>query len=85
MLVNRPFEGGDLFRRVLRTPVPDAVRAWAASWPQAFLKFVLAHPAVTCAIPGTRNPRHMRDNAAAGIGRLPDAAERAALLRALGV
>jgi diketogulonate reductase-like aldo/keto reductase len=83
VLVNRPFEGGGLFRRVLGTPLPDAVRGWAESWPQAFLKFVLAHPAVTCAIPGTGNPRHMRDNARAGVGRLPNEAERAALLRAL--
>ena len=84
VLVNRPFEGGDLFRRVVRTPVAAPVAAWAGSWAQAFLKFVLAHPAVTCVIPGTANPRHMADDAAAGVGRLPDAAERAALLRALG-
>ncbi len=85
VLVNRPFEGGDLFRRVVRTPLAAPVAAWAGSWAQAFLKFVLAHPAVTCVIPGTADPRHMADDAAAGTGRLPDAAERAALLRALGV
>ena len=84
VLVNRPFEGGDLFRGVVRTPLAAPVAAWAGSWAQAFLKFVLAHPAVTCVIPGTANPRHMADDAAAGVGRLPDAAERAALLRALG-
>ena len=84
VLVNRPFEGGDLFRRVVRTPVAAPVAAWAGSWAQAFLKFVLAHPAVTCVIPGTGDPRHMADDAAAGVGRLPDAAERSALLRALG-
>ena len=52
VIVNRPFEGGSLFRTALRTPLPASVRAWADSWPQAFLKFVLAQPAVTCVIPG---------------------------------
>jgi diketogulonate reductase-like aldo/keto reductase len=84
VIVNRPFEGGTLFRRVVGTPVPPAVAAYAASWPQAFLKFILAHPAVTCVIPGTGNPRHVRDNVGAGLGRLPDAREREALLRAVG-
>jgi diketogulonate reductase-like aldo/keto reductase len=84
VLVNVPFGGGGLLRRVLSQPLPDAVRAWAPSWAQALLRFVLAHPAVTCAIPGTRNPRHMADNAAAGTARLPDARERAALLQAIG-
>jgi diketogulonate reductase-like aldo/keto reductase len=83
VLVNRPFEEGGVLRRVLSTPLPEPVRAWAESWPQALLKFILANPAVTCVIPGTRNPRHMADNARAGVGRLPDEAERAALLRAL--
>lgn len=85
VIVNRPFEGGTLFRSVVGTPVPDAVRAFAATWPQAFLKYILAHPAVTCVIPGTGNPRHMADNMNAGVGRLPDQRERETLLRALGV
>jgi diketogulonate reductase-like aldo/keto reductase len=83
VLVNLPFGGGGLLRRLGSEPLPAAVREWAASWPQALLKFVLAHPAVTCVIPGTGNPRHMADNALAGAGRLPDASERTALLRAL--
>jgi diketogulonate reductase-like aldo/keto reductase len=83
VLVNLPFGGGGLLRRLSGEPLPMFVRAWAESWPQALLKFVLAHPAVTCVIPGTSNPRHMADDAAAGTGRLPDADERAALLRAL--
>ena len=58
-----------------------ALPAWAAeidcaSWGQFFLKYILGHPAVTCVIPGTAKPEHMRDNIAAGLGRLPDAAQR---------
>ncbi|MDF1506292.1 aldo/keto reductase [Roseisolibacter sp. H3M3-2] len=83
VLVNLPFGGGGLLRRLSGEPLPPAVRAWAASWPQALLKFVLAHPAVTCVIPGTSNPEHMADNAGAGSGRLPDQKERGELLRAL--
>jgi aryl-alcohol dehydrogenase-like predicted oxidoreductase len=75
VLVNRPFGGGGLLRRLHGKPLP----AWAAdigctSWAQVLLKFVLSHPAVTCAIPGTSRAEHMRDNLAAGQGTLPDAA-----------
>lgn len=74
VLVNRPLGGGGLARRLQGRALPE----WAASvgcttWSQILLKFVIAHPAVTCAIPGTANPRHMRDNALAGSGALPDA------------
>lgn len=77
VLVNRPFEGGDAFRRVRRAPLPG----WAGdigchSWAQVFLKYILSHPAVTCAIPATSNPDHLRDNLGAGSGALPDAALR---------
>ncbi|WP_028240207.1 aldo/keto reductase [Stutzerimonas azotifigens] len=73
VLVNRPFGGGNLLRRLLGQPLP----AWAAdydcsSWPQLLLKFCLANPAVTCVIPGTGNPRHMHDNLQAGYGKEPD-------------
>ncbi len=76
-LINRPFQRGSLFRKVKGKPLPD----WAAeiectSWAQIFLKFVVSHPAVTCAIPATNKPRHMRDNMQAGFGTLPDAAMR---------
>jgi aryl-alcohol dehydrogenase-like predicted oxidoreductase len=76
-LINRPFEDGGIFRRVRGKALP----AWAAdfdcrTWGQFLLKFILAHPAVTCIIPGTSKPKHMADNAAAGTGRLPDAAAR---------
>ncbi len=84
VLVNRPFAGGDLFARLRRRPLP----AWASeigaeSWAQVLLKYVLANPAVTCAIPGTRNPRHVRDNLGAGRGPLPDAAQRRQILEAV--
>jgi diketogulonate reductase-like aldo/keto reductase len=75
VLINRPFGGGGLLRRLRDRPLP----AWAAeigaqSWAQLLLKFVLSHPAVTCAIPGTGRPEHMTDNARAGFGQIPDAA-----------
>lgn len=77
VLVNRPYQGGDLFATVRGRPLPP----WAAdfdcaSWGQFFLKFILAHPAVSCVIPGTAKPRHIADNAAAGKGRMPDADQR---------
>ncbi len=76
-MINLPFGRGRLFRAVSTTPLPP----WTAdfdcsSWAQFFLKYILAHPAVTCAIPGTSNPAHLRDNLAAATGRLPDAAMR---------
>jgi len=82
VLVNRPFGGGGLLRRLADRPLP----AWsseigATSWAQVLLKFTLSHPAVTCVIPGSGNPSHMADNAAAGLGPIPDASfwkERAA-------
>lgn len=75
VIVNLPFGGGGLLRRLGGKPLP----AWAAeigctSWAQVLIKFVLSHPAVTCTIPGTSRPEHMADNAAAGVGPLPDAA-----------
>ena len=78
VIANRPFAGGDLFARLRRKPLP----AWAAeidcdSWAQVLLKFVVAHPAVTCAIPATSRVGHLRDNMKAAYGRLPDAALRA--------
>jgi diketogulonate reductase-like aldo/keto reductase len=77
VLVNRPFAEGGLFQRVRGKALP----AWAAevdceSWAQIFLKWILAHPAVTCAIPATSRPQHLVDNMKAGLGRLPDAAAR---------
>ena len=78
VIANRPFEQGDLLRALVRHPLP----AWAAelqcsSWAQFALKFAIAHPAVTCAIPATTRVDHVLENLAAATGRLPDAAERA--------
>ena len=85
VLVNRPFGQGSLFRRVRGRSVPDWAKAELGieSWAQFFLKWIVAHPAVTCAIPGTGKPAHMRDNLAAGTGPLPDAAQRARMAEAL--
>lgn len=75
ILVNRPYEGGGVFRRVGESNLPDWARDFCDSWGQLFLKYILAQPAVTCVIPGTSDPEHMDDNAAAGYGRLPDEEE----------
>jgi aryl-alcohol dehydrogenase-like predicted oxidoreductase len=82
VLVNRAFEDGDLFTKVQGRALP----AWAAefgakSWAQVFLKFVLAHPAVTCAIPATGKLRNLLDNLGAATGPLPDAKQRALIMR----
>ena len=75
VLINRPFGGGGLLRRLQGRPLPGWVAGiGAASWAQLLLKFVLGHPAVTCAIPGTGRPEHMADNVLAGAGPIPDAA-----------
>ena len=72
VLINRPFGGGNLLRRLGGRALPGwAADIGATSWAQVLLKFVLAHPAVSCAIPGTGNPAHMADNAAAGSGTIP--------------
>jgi diketogulonate reductase-like aldo/keto reductase len=83
VIVNRPFAGSSLFRRVRGKALPE----WAKqelgveSWAQYFLKWIVGHPAVTCAIPGTSKPEHMRDNLGAGVGRLPDSALREQMAR----
>jgi aryl-alcohol dehydrogenase-like predicted oxidoreductase len=78
VIANRPFAGGDLFRRLRARPLPAYAAAIdCTSWAQLMLKFIVSHPAITCAIPGTSKADHLRDNLAAGEGRLPDEALRA--------
>jgi aryl-alcohol dehydrogenase-like predicted oxidoreductase len=75
VIVNQPFGGGGLLRRLSGRKPPDwAGEIGCTSWAQILLKFVLAHPAVTCVIPGTGKPEHMKDNVQAGFGAYPDAA-----------
>lgn len=75
VIVNMPFGGGGLLRKLSSRKLPDwAGEIGCTSWAQILLKFVLANPAVTCVIPGTSRPEHMRDNALAGSGALPDTA-----------
>jgi len=77
VIINRPFQQGDLIRALGRHPLPS----WAAeidctSWAQFALKFIISHPAVTCAIPATTNVAHVIENLGAASGRLPDQAMR---------
>jgi diketogulonate reductase-like aldo/keto reductase len=77
VIVNRPFAEGAMFRKVRGKPLPEwSAEFGAKTWAQFFLKWIVSHPAVTCAIPGTGKPEHMLDNLAAGTGVLPDAAMR---------
>lgn len=73
VIVNRPYQRGDLFSHVRGKVLPS----WASeidvtSWGQFFLKFVVSHPAITCAIPATTKVKHLLDNMTAQTGRLPD-------------
>jgi aryl-alcohol dehydrogenase-like predicted oxidoreductase len=84
VLVNRPFAGGEALKRVLSRALP----AWAAefdctSWPQFFLKWILANPSVTCAIPATHQRAHLDDDLDAALGRLPDEKLRRRMVDAL--
>ena len=86
VIVNRPFGGGDLFARVRQKPLPE----WASefdchSWAQFLLKWIIAHPAVMCAIPATNKARHLEDNMQGGCGRLPDAKLRQRMIDAVSM
>jgi aryl-alcohol dehydrogenase-like predicted oxidoreductase len=77
VMINLPFGRGRLMRAVKDRPLPP----WAAefdvkTWPQFFLKYIVSHPAVTCAIPGMARPDYVEDNLGAARGRLPGAAQR---------
>lgn len=85
VIVNRPFEGGDLIDATNGKPLPAfAAEVGAKSWAQLMLKFIISHPAVTCPIPATTRVDHAQENMAAASGPLPDAAMRARILRAVG-
>ena len=73
VIINRPFAEGSLFAQVKGKPLPPWAKEYGIdSWAQYFLKWIVSHPAVTCAIPGTARPDHMKDNLAAGQGVMPD-------------
>jgi aryl-alcohol dehydrogenase-like predicted oxidoreductase len=75
VLVMRPFEQGELFGAVKGKPLPSwAAELGARSWSEVFLKFILAHPAVTAVIPATAKVAHLAENLRAGTGPMPDAA-----------
>jgi len=84
VIVNRPFRTGDLFRVFDRHPLPSwAAEIGCANWAQVMLKFVVSHPAVTCAIPATSRLDHLGENMGALRGPLPDAALRRRMVRDL--
>lgn len=83
VIANRPFASGGLLGRLAQKPMPAfAAELECTSWAQLLLKFVVAHPAVTCAIPATSKARHMRDNVKAGLAPMPDEALRARIAEA---
>ena len=84
VIVNRPFRQGALIRALARKPIPP----WAAdidctSWAQLVLKFIVSHPAVTCAIPATTSTAHVRENMNLAYGRLPDEVLRLRIIAAV--
>ncbi|MEO6873062.1 MAG: aldo/keto reductase [Chthoniobacterales bacterium] len=84
VLINRPFASGGLFRRVRAKPMPERAAEFdCKSWAQLFLKWIVANPAVTCAIPATGKVAHLEDNMAAGRGRLPEEKMRARMVQLL--
>jgi diketogulonate reductase-like aldo/keto reductase len=81
VIINRPFDGGDLFGAKTRRPLPGWAREIdCATWAEAFLKWIVAHPSVTCAIPATSKVQHLRENMRALSGALPDADLRRRIL-----
>ena len=80
-MINRPFQLGALFSRSRGAQLPPlAAELDCSSWGQFYLKFILGHPAVTCIIPATAKVHHMADNMRAGLGRVPNEQQRAAML-----
>jgi len=85
VIVNQPFGGGGLFGRVRGKSLPEWAKEFDCnSWGCFFLKFILAHPAVTCVIPGTAKRSHMIDNLSAGVGKLPNEKDRKLMIDFMG-
>jgi aryl-alcohol dehydrogenase-like predicted oxidoreductase len=85
VLVNRPLGAGSLFRTTRGKPLPPfAAEIGCSSWAELFLKFVVSHPAVTCAIPATSKAEHLRQNMRAGLAPLPDEQMRKRIAEAVG-
>ncbi|SHJ02310.1 aldo/keto reductase [Pseudozobellia thermophila] len=81
VIINRPFEGGSLFRKTKGKALPPwCAELEIASWAQYFLKYILSEEAVNCVIPGTSKPHHVVDNMMAGHGKLPNLSERKKML-----
>ena len=86
VIINRPFGGGDLFSRVRSKALPEWAKDFdCQSWAQFFLKWIVAHPAVTCAIPATNNPKHLEDDVRSGFGRLPEEKVRKQMVDAVAL
>jgi aryl-alcohol dehydrogenase-like predicted oxidoreductase len=82
VIVNRPFQEGVLIDRMMHHPLPRwAVEIDCVNWAQFLLKFIISHPAVTCAIPATRRVDHLEENMGAMRGRQPDAKMRGRMAR----
>ncbi|MDJ0878790.1 MAG: aldo/keto reductase [Halieaceae bacterium] len=81
-IINRPYQRGALFAKSKGKELPAlAQELGCESWGQFYLKWIIGHPAVTCLIPATSKPKHMKDNMGANFGPVPDAAQRAEMLR----
>ena len=81
VIINRPFREGELIKKLQRHPLPGwATEIDCASWAEIILKFIVSHPAVTCAIPATTRVDHVQENMGAAAGRMPDATFRARMV-----
>ncbi|PJZ69818.1 aldo/keto reductase [Leptospira perolatii] len=84
VLVNRPFEEGELFNLVKGKKLPDYFKEWdCETFAQAFLKYLISHPAVTCVLPATSKVQHLRDNIKGGFGKFPEGNQRKQFLNRL--
>lgn len=82
VIVNRPYQRGALFQHVKGKSLPQWAQDFdCKSWGQYFLKYIVSHPAVTCAIPATTKVKHMKDNMQAGVGRLPSTKQRVQMIK----